>query len=327
MKSYLLGVDGGGTKTDYGLFTIEGTQVDVLHQGTRNHEALEGGFEEAEMLLHQDITGLLGKHHIMPDQVFAALGLAGIDTPSQLHKMNQIIEKHCFRRFIVSNDSVLGIKAGCSSGIGICSINGTGTVASGINNKGEILQIGGIGGIAGDFAGGILLAMTAVSRVYESFYRFGKPTLMADKVLKLLNLSDPSMLLSELSAKFVEDRSNDRAVLEILFESAAQGDEVAYNIVRNSAESLARSVAGCMLHLGFTEVPEVVLAGSVWTKARSPIMLSGFIDDVAALTGMRIDPTILSVAPMAGAVLWALELSLEKSVPLSLREKILNAFV
>ncbi len=38
--NYIIGVDGGATKTDYLLFTTEGEFVDALHLGTGSHEVL-----------------------------------------------------------------------------------------------------------------------------------------------------------------------------------------------------------------------------------------------------------------------------------------------
>ena len=37
---YIIGVDGGGTKTDYLLFTTEGEYIDSMNVGSRSHEIL-----------------------------------------------------------------------------------------------------------------------------------------------------------------------------------------------------------------------------------------------------------------------------------------------
>jgi N-acetylglucosamine kinase-like BadF-type ATPase len=158
---YIIGVDGGGTKTDYLLFTLDGEWVDSLRVGSRSHEILSGGFPETEEMILSDLETLLKKHSIAKEQIAAAaFGMAGIDTPDQLREMNKILNKAAFNKVVAANDSILGIKAGCPSGVGICSINGTGTVASGINEKGEIIQIGGLGSATGDSAGGFFYFYT-----------------------------------------------------------------------------------------------------------------------------------------------------------------------
>ena len=45
MKKYIIGVDGGNTKTDYFLFDSEGNFIDFHRAGTCSHEGLKDSFE------------------------------------------------------------------------------------------------------------------------------------------------------------------------------------------------------------------------------------------------------------------------------------------
>lgn len=305
----LLGVDGGGTKADYGLFTKEGELIDYLHTTSRSHESLAGGFEEAEVLMLKDLDYLMQKHGINPSDVTAAFGLAGIDTPAQRKIIEASIQKVGFADFVVSNDSVLGIKAGCPSGIGICSINGTGTVASGINEQGDILQVGGIGMVTGDYAGGGFLSTLAVNSVYNYYERCGEYTVMVERIMKVMEADTAQDLLERIYHKFIQCRDQDKMIVTILMESALEGDKIAAEIVKKAALEMAKSVSGCIQHLAFKKEPDVVLAGSLWTKVKNPLMLETFIENVNKYSGYAIKPRILDVVPMVGAVIWALELS------------------
>ncbi len=321
---YILGVDGGGTKTDYLIFTTEGQWVDNIRVGSRSHEILEGGFKEVEEKILADIEALLNKNSIKKSQIAAAaFGMAGIDTPAQLAKIKEILNKTGLN-YMVSNDSILGIKAGCPSGIGICSINGTGTVASGINEKGEILQVGGIGMATGDSAGGHYIAALTVRAVYDSYYRCGPGTVLADKIMGFFEIHDPIELLNVISEKFYGNRGLDKEIVTYLFEAANDKDEVAVNIVKDVADQLAKSVSGCMLGLKFVLIPEIVLAGSVWTKSDCPLLLSHFKERVHQYTGKSPNPFPLQVIPAAGAVLWALELAQNHPATGRQRELIIN---
>ena len=57
---YVLGVDGGNTKTDYLLYDVEGNFVDGIRSGTCSHEGLKDGFEGAYRVMNEKITELLG---------------------------------------------------------------------------------------------------------------------------------------------------------------------------------------------------------------------------------------------------------------------------
>jgi N-acetylglucosamine kinase-like BadF-type ATPase len=322
---YMIGVDGGGTKTDYLLFTLEGEWVDSLRVGSRSHEVLNDGFEEVEELILSDLEHLYKKHSISKSQVVAAaFGMAGIDTPAQLVKIKEILDKAELNNYVVANDSILGIKAGCPSGVGICSINGTGTVASGINEKGEILQVGGIGFATGDCAGGNYIASLTIRAVYDYYFRCGARTILSEQLMEFFEIVDPIELLNVISDKFYCNRDLDKIIVTYLFQAANARDEVAMNIVREVAEQLAKSVSGCILGLDFQGIPEIILAGSVWIKSDCPLLLSHFKDCVYQYTGRNTSPTLLKVIPAAGAVLWALELAQNHPVTLAQRTIITN---
>lgn len=324
-NEYIIGVDGGGTKTDYLLFTSEGEWVDSFRVGSRSHEVLPGGFEEVEELVLTDLNHLFHKNNISVANIAAAaFGMAGIDTPAQLSVIKQIINKVSLRKYVIANDSILGIKAGCPSGVGICSINGTGTVASGINSKGEILQVGGIGMATGDHAGGYIIASLTVRAVYDSYFRCGERTILSERLMNLYALEDPSELMNAISEKFYNNREQDKEIISILMQSANEGDKVAQELVKEVARELAKSVSGCIERLNFTQTPEVVLAGSIWTKTNSPLLLEHFKDCVCQLTNQYIDPIPLQVIPAAGAIIWAMELAFDKPLSVMQREKILN---
>ncbi len=322
---YILGADGGGTKTDYLIFTTAGEWVDTLRVGSRSHEILEGGFAEVEEKIIEDINRLLEKNSILKSQVAAAaFGMAGIDTPDQLARIKDVLNKTGLNKYAVSNDSILGIKAGCPSGVGICSINGTGTVATGINEKGEILQVGGIGMATGDSAGGHYIAALAVRAVYDYYYRCGEGTVLTEKIMQFFQIKNPIELLNVISDKFYKARDMDKQIVTYLFEAANDKDEVAVSIVKDVANQLAKSVSGCMLRLNFNDLPELVLAGSVWIKSDCPLLLSYFKERIYHYTGKTLNPIPLKVIPAAGAILWALELAQNHPVAMEQRNKIIN---
>jgi N-acetylglucosamine kinase-like BadF-type ATPase len=133
---------------------------------------------------------------------------------------------------------------------------------------------------------------------------------MTPQVMKLFQITDPEELLNVISEKFCASRQYDKEIITILFHAATSGDLVAQNIVMEIAEELAKSVSGCIKHLNFSGIPEVVLAGSIWTKAHCPLLLSHFRERIFHYTEKWINPQVLQVIPAAGAIIWAMELAL-----------------
>ena len=91
---YILGVDGGNTKTDYLLYDVEGNFIDGLRSGTCSHEGLKDGFEGAYRVMNERITELLSRNGLTVEDVAAsAMGLAGIDCQYQKEQIETLIMK------------------------------------------------------------------------------------------------------------------------------------------------------------------------------------------------------------------------------------------
>jgi len=329
VNKYIIGVDGGNSKTDYYLFDLQGNYIDHLRTGTCSHERFPDAYASTFRIMLQHLEELLTPHDLEPNQLAAAaFGLAGADIPSQKEQLGDVIKRLGFSNYAVDNDSFLGIKAGSEKGYGICSINGSGMSTGGISRSGERLQVGGVGSeLSGDEAGGFYLARKVLRTVYDSFYRMGEDSAMTKPVMDLLRVSDKSKFIEAMVEGTVKRNLPNTELMQILFTAADQGDAPAISVIDQTAEQLARSSAGCLNNLNFlgeTEV-DIVLAGSVWIKAESPLLFEKYKQYMARWVPCNCRYIFLQVPPAAGAVLWALELFHGQPVHLELRHRIISS--
>ncbi len=306
MVRHVIGVDGGNTKTDYFLFQVDGTFVDHIRTGPCSHEVL--GFEGAEWAMKNAILEMCTRNGLTIQDVAAGgFGLAGIDNENQRRMLLEIIGNIGFTTYDADNDSFLGIIGGTSRGYGICSINGTGTVAGGVDTLGNRLQVGGIGFVSSDLAGGTYIARSGARLVYDSFYRCGIPTAMTPHLFDMLGITTHTDLLRAMNERDDIVRSTEAA--RLVFRCAGEGDAAALSLLEEVGLCLAKSSAGCARNLVFDEEIEVVLAGSVWVKADNPILIDIYKRHMAELLpDKKLDIKTLQVPPATGAVLWALSL-------------------
>lgn len=308
---YILAVDGGNTKTDYLLYDIKGKFIDGKRCSTCSHEGLPDGFDGTYRVMNREINDLLKSNHLtLNDIEAAALGLAGIDCKYQKDKIEEIIRKIGIKKFQVVNDGFLGIKAASPNGTGACSINGTGTVSVSINEKNEWVQIGGIGYIAGDEAGGSYLARTCVRKTFDSLFRFGKKTSLKDDVFKMYDITNED----DLASAILNNKIDSTFLIKSLFKRANEYDEVSLEILKNVGENMALSTAGSIMKNTLQEPIYVILAGSVWAKATNNTMIISFINKVNELTKRKCEYILLKEPPVLGAVYWALEIANEKKL-------------
>jgi N-acetylglucosamine kinase-like BadF-type ATPase len=325
MSGYVVGVDGGNTKTDYFLFDLSGRRVDAIRSGTCSHEALKDGFAGSRRVLGEELNGLLSRNNLAIGDVAAAcFGLAGVDVPEQQQALEEIVQEIGFRKFVVVNDGFLGIKAGTRGGTGACSINGTATVSVGVDRHGNWMQVGGIGFVSGDEAGGAYLARRVVQAAYNETFRFGPKTSLTGALFGLFEMSDKRELSNRIVERFVGGRIDLADLVKLLFAQANDGDEVAISILAAAGEAMARSVAGCIRTLDFDDSVEIVLAGSVWAKAGSPHMFDAFRAWVEKLAEIEGKYVVLTVPPATGAIVWALELASGALPDDALRETIVE---
>jgi N-acetylglucosamine kinase-like BadF-type ATPase len=349
MQKYFLGVDGGNTKTDYLLCTVEGDFVDVYHTGTCSHEAVEGGYDGMERAMRQQLSHMLDRNRISVSDIAAAgFGLAGADLPGQVTELKKRVEKIGFNCYGLFNDGILGIKGASDSGVGLCAVNGTGTVVIGMDDKGSILQVGGVGALSGDHAGGSHIRNEIISRMYDFYYRCGADSIMFPRLLELLNA--PAGRPDAQGAAFAEQNvlnasgrpdvhpedmltlvsdhdllyKNTVSIIQIGDKAALAGDTAAKSIFDEVGRSIGRSVAGCIRNLSFKESSvDVVLVGSIWHKAAYGGMQAAFIQTAQELSGKICRPIKLEAPPAVGGVLWAKECADNAPVPADYRKKLL----
>lgn len=323
MERYVIGIDGGSTKTHYALFDLNGNLVYFHKGGPANHEVYRNGYEGTRRELTTSFRKICRETGLNIEAIgFGLLGMAGIDVRPQKDMITQIIMELGLKNFEVMNDAFLGIKAACSHGYGICSIHGTGTCCAAIDPEGSRLQIGGTGYFFGDEGGAAHLGGMAFRCVYDYLYRCGQPTLMKEMLFDFLKISQDDDLVEVIYQKNFCNNWADFS--RIPFQAANLGDVLALQLLQSTGRKAAKSVRGAIQRLNFQSVAEIeiVLAGSVYVKGENPALVAAFQEDISANIHQKVHFTVLQVPPVTGAALWAME-SFGGGVDQELRERVI----
>ncbi len=328
MRNYILGVDGGGTKTHCALFDTDGNLIDMLKWGPTNHEALKGSFSELADELHKMLECLSDRNGMDTGGISKSVfGMAGVDTKRQNAVILEIIRGLGIKDFILCNDAYLGIKAGCPEGYGICAINGTGCTVAGIDDKGNMLQIGGLGRLTGDCGGGNYLGTCAVSEVYNSLFKEGRHTLMVELMFEKLCIQSGADFVDGLTQATGSGKYRIKDLNGIVFEAANLGDAAALEILEKMGIENGKSINGIIKHLDFnmdSSIP-VILVGSIYTKGENPKGIDSLKAHVInANPGINFDFKLLKQPPVAGAAVWGIKEALGKDYRNSIHEKVLD---
>ena len=289
-----------------------------------SHEARGLGFDGAYRVMKEHLDALLLKNNVdINDVEGACFGLAGVDVPFQKKALEEAVEKIGFTNYIVVNDGFLGIKAASPNGAGVCSINGTGTVNVGIDETNKWVQVGGIGYVSGDEAGGSFLARRTIQAVFDACYRYGEDTKLVEDVFNMYEITTKY----ELPDALLQKKSDSTYLIKALCKRANENDMVAIEILETAGKNMARSTAGVIRELNLVEPINVIQAGSVWAKATSPKMKDKFESVVTTLSGKKCNFIILNEPPVMGAILWAYEIANKVLPSKEIKEKILESII
>jgi glucosamine kinase len=239
---HVIGIDAGGTKTvclladDRGLIVSEGRGP-----GANLHVAGEHGVER---VLHEVMEDAIGDRGVTPAAI--CLGIAGVDRDDEARTVRAIMHRIARQsRVLVVNDALIALVAGAQDAAGIVIIAGTGSIAYGRNQRGEVARAGGWGHMIGDEGSGYWIGREALASVMRAADGRGPATALSADVLAHFDIADVSRL-----PRIVYDREQPRtgvAALGPLVQRAAQrGDAVATRILERAADELvlaATSVA------------------------------------------------------------------------------------
>jgi len=310
MAEYVIGIDIGGTKSHLALFDTDANLVELGHWGCLNHEDLDGGFDQFEDELDQFVTRTISKHKISMKQIaYSVLGVAGVDTKQQNVFVSGLLKKHGFEKFTLVNDAYLGIPAGSRTGYGICAINGTGCTLAGLNKKGEMLQIGGVGFVSADMGGGGYISERIVSAVYTELFRKGEPTVLTKILFEKFGITSKYEYVEKIYEKMDDETFGVYDCAPLIFEAVKKNDKVAEKILYEISDNYANGICAMMEELKFPSSEElcIVLAGSVFVKGEHPLLVDSLKEKISKEKSEGlISYNLLSVPNVAGAAIWAL---------------------
>ena len=309
---YYIGIDGGGTKTQYALFDENKNMLDSVKTEGSNHENLEGAIPAAADIIMSGVNALLEKNNLTIDDITHTLmALAGIDHVYQHDEMRVELDKRGMKNYSVYNDGFIVIKAGSDNGAGIGYNCGTGTCCNSVDSDGKMLQVGGFGELSGDMGNGHWIATQTFRLIYDDICLKARKTMLTDLAVKNFGIKAERNDLLSLIAKLEDEAEMEntiRTLIDIFFEAAAAGDAPTLGVIAAMAERGAEYILAHVKNQNFACDPvNVVLSGSIHTKLPSEIYKNLLQERTEALSGRKFKFVCLDVPPVTGCINWMLE--------------------
>lgn len=264
MLEYVLGIDGGGTKT---VCVISDAQGRLLGRGTGGpSNFLTVGEEEAEDSIQTAIQAGLGRCDVeIPRFRVACLGMAGAGRPSGVKAIKRIMKGlDVADRVVVDTDAAIALAGATACSPGVAVISGTGSIASGIDRSGERWRVGGWGSFFGDEGSGYDIGRRGLTAALRAHDGRGEATALLQKFLGHFGVSSVDELVDRVyldGPRIGEVASLSRLVVE----AARDGDAVSRKIMRDAAEELSTAAITLIRQLKMEDEEfEISLVGGIF---------------------------------------------------------------
>lgn len=257
---YIIGIDGGGTKTAGILATETGEIVAKVQAGPSNYHVV--GIEQTQAVLTEIISKLSTKADHIPLKAFSfCIGMAGLGREEDKKVIGHICDAIGINKGrILTHDAHIALVGGTGKQAGVIVLSGTGSIVYGIDESGKEVRAGGWGYLLGDEGSGYYIALKGLQAIARASDKRGKPTLLTDLILKKLELNAPNELI-----RWTQGASRDEIaqLAGLVFEAAEMSDEKAGQIIDNAFSELACAVETVTVQLEFTQQFDIVFSGGI----------------------------------------------------------------
>lgn len=293
---WILGIDGGGTKTTGCAGDPTGKVYGQVESGASNYHVVGiGGFKTAigEVIAKAESAFGLSRSKLR----LLSLGLAGVDRPRDREIIAAALaDLGLACRFIVNNDAKIALAAGNGAVRGIVLIAGTGSIAYGVNARGQSFRAGGWGHLISDEGSGYDIGRQGLLRGIKAWEGREGPSVLLEKIMDYLQVADMDELIGAVynpaaSKAFIA------SLAEVVTAAAREGDPLARGILADAAKELAGLVES-VLERGFPGEASVPVCGYGSLLRNSELIRKDIIRHFAG----RIRFLLPEEDPVAGAL-------------------------
>lgn len=288
MTNYILGIDGGGSKTDFLLCDTELNEVARRIAGRSNPNDI--GIDAVREVLVENISALLSENGIDKGCVVSAFaGIAGL-TSAQYSKTvkSTLIEQLPNAKVDALHDGINVLYGAFSDSDGVSIICGTGSSCF-VKKGEEIFRIGGYGSF--DLLGnGYEIGRRAIAHALKAFDGREKQGVLDELVEEKLGCD----VLTAIDRLLLMSKDELASYAPLVFEAAQKGDKSAMMIIFENVSYIAELIARAGEY--FDGDFKVALAGGILKNPYSVDLLKTMLEPNVQLVSSDCAPAFGAAA-------------------------------
>ncbi len=301
---YVVGLDGGGTKTAAIIADLHGTFAGEAKGTASNFQMI--GVENASEVLFALVQECCRKVGCEFEDIACVLaGLTGAGRLSDQERMREAFRSLSRKRganlenIRIESDARVALEGAFKGKPGIILIAGTGSITFGKDAQGAIHRAGGWGRTIGDEGGGYAIGRDGLNAVTRELDGRGQQTNLTKLVAEKIGLKDQESII----AAVYRDNFDLASLAPIVIETASTHDSVCEQIVDRAASELTEHVRAIALKMGGKSIPLAFIGTLLSTEN----VLANALRKKIASASPHISITQPLSPPAYGAVLMALD--------------------
>lgn len=303
MGNLILAVDGGTTKTICAICDEKGKVLGVGRAGSSSYYAVS--VREAHENIYFAIKEALRSADLREKEGLFSVGcfgLTSLDRRVDYQLSSEFISSlRIISKPVIVSDAVIALYAVTLGKPGIVVIAGTGSVAFGINEKGETAQAGGKEWLISDEGSAYYIAREGLRYALRDYDGRGERTLLKEMFMEYFGVTKFEDVIEEI----YKDTSKVRisSLAPIVTEAAKRGDSLAIKILEEAGKELGEAAVAVYRKLNIKEKVIVGCVGGVFSAGT--LILKPFEETVRR----EIPKVIIKapVNPIRGAIVLAMK--------------------
>jgi N-acetylglucosamine kinase-like BadF-type ATPase len=262
---YLIGIDGGGTKTKC---IVTGFDLKQLYETTGGpSNFLVFGADKVSENIFQLLGDCAEKLNCgFDDFVSIVLGTAGAGRRKDAETMEQSFTDYIksknfsLKKFRVESDARISLEGAFSGKPGSILIAGTGSIMFGKDEKENIHRVGGFGRYIGDEGSGYSIGKKGFNALSKFYDGRGELTMLSKLVSDHFHINDPESLISAV----YKNNFDIASIAQDVIYAAKKDDPVCVRIVNEETDELILHIKTMKAKLKQTSL-DVCFTGSIIT--------------------------------------------------------------
>jgi len=303
---YVLGIDGGGTKTIALAADLRGNVLGKGTSGAANYQTV--GLDTAIAVLKEASEAAIADAGIKIHKFeIACFGLAGVGRETDRALLFPAIkELQLANKIILKHDAAIALAGATACQPGVVVLAGTGSMAFGMNRSGETERAGGWGNILADEGSAYHIGRRALIAACRAYDGRGQKTALVNELMEHLTLEHFTDIVKRIYDKETSPQKI-ASLAPLVSRLAKAGDKVATEILRDAGEELALAANAVIKALDMAEEEfQVATSGSVFKAGE--LLLKPFAESVRSIA-----PRAKIIPPRFEPVMGAVFLALQKA--------------